>query len=175
METEREIVSLSYAFWSRHFPPPFYVDYHYKKIRNGWWHIMLTLCSLNVKNILNWATKMQALGNWHQECDSRSPQGGESSLFQSCTVCCSISFFNTSNDGKLKVPWDPNKSMAKCSLKLTVVNLTEIENAVIQSDPLRSTHKHSTHRNACEHSDWYSKHAVSSTESQQLLVAASAW
>lgn len=125
METEREMVSLSYAFWSRHFPPPFYVDYHYKKIRNGWWHIMLTLCSLNVKNILNWATKMQALGNWHQECDSRSPQGGESSLFQSCTVCCSISFFNTSNDGKLKVPWDPNKSMAKCSLKLTVVNLTE--------------------------------------------------
>lgn len=64
--------------------------------------------------------------------------------------------------------------MAKCSLKLTVVNLTEIENAVIQSDPLRSTHKHSTHRNAREHSDWYSKHAVSSTESQQLLVAASA-
>lgn len=83
-------------------------------------------------------------------------------------------FFNTSNDGKLKVPRDPNKSMANCSLKLTVVNLTEIENAVIQSDPLRSTHKHSTHRNACEHSDWYSKHAVSSTESQQLLVAARA-
>lgn len=50
-------------------------------------------------------------------------------------VCFSILFFNNSTDGKLEALQDPNKSITK---RLTQINLTKTENAVISYDPIHS-------------------------------------